>query len=193
MAFQQLEDSIRNILKRLGVLENTPPATVADASSTVRGIVELATSAEAIAGTDTARAVTPEGANALVAAALASGESVVSWRSNNVLTATTVKMQAGYIRVQGVNTALLESSFNFQETYTGTPTVTVTMAGGRSNGGTPGTFNPSGLSHVGHKEMAVVKTVTGTGATFSITRNDGSNLNSSFEYYFSVLIIGVRA
>jgi hypothetical protein len=61
MAFQQLEDSIRNILKRLGVLENTPPATVADASSTVRGIVELATSAEAIAGTDSTKAVTATG------------------------------------------------------------------------------------------------------------------------------------
>jgi hypothetical protein len=61
MAFQQLEDSIRNILKRLGVLENTPPATVADASSTVRGIVELATSAEAVAGTDSTRAITATG------------------------------------------------------------------------------------------------------------------------------------
>jgi hypothetical protein len=37
-----------------------------DASTSNKGIVELATSAEAVAGTDTSRAVTPAGANALV-------------------------------------------------------------------------------------------------------------------------------
>ena len=46
--------------------EGTP---VPDASITVKGIVELATVAEAEAGTDTARAVTPEGVAAAIAAA----------------------------------------------------------------------------------------------------------------------------
>jgi hypothetical protein len=36
--------------------------TIADASDTVKGIVELATTAEVLAGTDTVRAVTPKGA-----------------------------------------------------------------------------------------------------------------------------------
>jgi hypothetical protein len=45
--------------------EGTP---VPDASTTVKGIVELATVAEAEAGTDTARAVTPEGVAAAIAA-----------------------------------------------------------------------------------------------------------------------------
>ena len=40
--------------------------TVADASATVKGIVELATDAEATTGTDTARAVTPAGVTAVV-------------------------------------------------------------------------------------------------------------------------------
>ena len=46
--------------------EGTP---VPDASTTVKGIVEMATVAEAEAGMDTARAVTPEGVAAALAAA----------------------------------------------------------------------------------------------------------------------------
>jgi len=40
--------------------------TVPSASDTVQGIVELATQAEALAGTDTVRAVTPDGARAVM-------------------------------------------------------------------------------------------------------------------------------
>lgn len=43
---------------------STAPASVVDASETAKGIVELATTAEAVTGTDTARAVTPAGLKA---------------------------------------------------------------------------------------------------------------------------------
>lgn len=46
---------------------STPAISVATSSTTVKGVVELATSAEAITGTDTARAVTPKAASDLVA------------------------------------------------------------------------------------------------------------------------------
>jgi hypothetical protein len=46
---------------------STPAISVATASTTVKGVVELATSAEAITGTDTSRAVTPKAASDLVA------------------------------------------------------------------------------------------------------------------------------
>jgi hypothetical protein len=47
--------------------------TPADASTTVKGIVELATSAETITGSDTVRAVTPAGLHAKVASETAKG------------------------------------------------------------------------------------------------------------------------
>jgi hypothetical protein len=46
---------------------STPAISVANASTGAKGVVELATSAEAITGTDTSRAVTPKGASDLVA------------------------------------------------------------------------------------------------------------------------------
>lgn len=50
-------------------IENLAAGAVPDASTTVKGKVELATVAEAEAGTDTTRAVTPEGLAAAIAAA----------------------------------------------------------------------------------------------------------------------------
>lgn len=49
----------------------TPDNLIPDASATVKGKVELATSAETITGTDTVRAVTPAGAAAAIAASVA--------------------------------------------------------------------------------------------------------------------------
>jgi hypothetical protein len=108
MAFQQLEDSIRNILKRLGVLENTPPATVADASSTVRGIVELATSAEAIAGTDSTRAVT---ATALAASRLRPTQGVIP-SSVAVGSGSATVNSDGLITFTGVSSVSLNNVFD---------------------------------------------------------------------------------
>lgn len=53
-------------------IENLAAGAVPDASTTVKGKVELATVAEAEAGTDTTRAVTPEG----VAAAIANNQGI---------------------------------------------------------------------------------------------------------------------
>lgn len=46
---------------------STPAISVATSTTSAKGVVELATSAETITGTDTARAVTPKGASDLVA------------------------------------------------------------------------------------------------------------------------------
>jgi hypothetical protein len=42
------------------LIEFKPAAALTDASTTAKGVVQLATSAEAVAGTDTAKAVTPK-------------------------------------------------------------------------------------------------------------------------------------
>ena len=55
------------------IIKAATMTTVVDASATALGIVELATSAEVITGTDTTRAVTPAGLQAKVASATALG------------------------------------------------------------------------------------------------------------------------
>lgn len=52
--------------------------TIADASTTVKGKVELATDAEAITGTDTVRAVTPASLKATLDAQPPSGDFLVN-------------------------------------------------------------------------------------------------------------------
>jgi len=89
--------------------------TVADASETVKGIVELATNAEAQTGTDTSRAVTPAG---IAASSLGRGQTwqnLTGSRSSGVTytnstgkpiqVAVSVDSQAGtqYFVVDGVN------------------------------------------------------------------------------------------
>lgn len=61
------------------------PVTGADATTTVKGIVELATTTEATAGTDTARAVTPAGVKAVADATKA--VTVPRWQPNTAYTA----------------------------------------------------------------------------------------------------------
>ena len=61
-----VDDRVRTELagNRLVVLGRVGGLVLSDASTTVKGIVELATDAETITGTDTARAVTPAGLKA---------------------------------------------------------------------------------------------------------------------------------
>src|SRR5512139_816789 len=54
-----------------------PPAGASSATSTSEGVVELATEAEVITGTDTARAVTPAGVSAAIAEFVPSSSSFV--------------------------------------------------------------------------------------------------------------------
>ena len=63
---------------------------VADASTTVKGVVELATNTEMLgpASTDTARAVTPAGLKAVIDAALPAGGGSISLDDNGDGTAT---------------------------------------------------------------------------------------------------------
>lgn len=63
------------------VIEPFPVATIPDASTTQKGIVELATSAETITGTDTVRAITPAGLQATTA--LTSRKGIAELATNN--------------------------------------------------------------------------------------------------------------
>lgn len=69
-----------------------PLVTVPDATETVKGIVELATTAEAITGTDTTRAVTPAGVAAKVASAVVDASTSAK---GIVELATTAETQSG--------------------------------------------------------------------------------------------------
>lgn len=68
-SWKQPTDSV--VLGTSNIIWTAFNPTVADASETVKGIVELATTAEATTGTDTQRAVTPAGLKAHVDAKLA--------------------------------------------------------------------------------------------------------------------------
>ena len=59
-------DSLAELDAKITALAGATPPAPAAASTTVSGIVELATTTEAKAGTDTARAVTPAGLSATV-------------------------------------------------------------------------------------------------------------------------------
>jgi hypothetical protein len=117
---------------------NQDPTPV-DASTTVKGIVELATSAETITGTDTARAVTPAGLQAKVASTTAKGivelatdgeadagsDTTRAITPSNLPTAVPANMPSASTSVQGK----VELATN-AETITGTDTArAVTPAG----------------------------------------------------------------
>lgn len=81
--------------------ENITSVTVPDASETVKGIVELATNAEVVAGTDTVRAVTPAGLASLTA---------TDARRGLVELATNAETQAGTATDRAVTPANLNST-----------------------------------------------------------------------------------
>jgi len=177
------------VLGRVGGL------VLSDASTTVKGIVELATDAETITGTDPARAVTPAGLAASLTAKLDPGVPTVEvqWQTNATSTATGVQIAIGFGRIQGVATEVRDGSFTFPAAYEGVPVALVGMIGGRNNGGTPGTFDVTGLIHVSGKDIFVLDGTSTTGADLKLSRTDGRNINASWEYYFSFVVFGVLA
>ena len=157
------------------------PTQVAAASSTVAGVVELATDAEAQTGTDTARAITP--ANL---AAVTSTET----RAGVIELATSAEVTAGTDAVRAVTPATLASSkitlstaqattSGAQKIFTSIPswvkriTLTLTGVSGTSTGrmyariGTAGTPETSGYS--GSVTVTTASTaVTSSSAGFSV-------------------------
>lgn len=79
-----------------------PGKTVQSATTSAQGIVELATTAESAAATDTARAVTPAGLASFLASALGAATTSVSGR---VELATTAETQAGTDTARAVTPA----------------------------------------------------------------------------------------
>ena len=157
------------------------PTQVSAASSTVAGVVELATDAEAQTGTDTARAITP--ANL---AAVTSTET----RAGVIELATSAEVTAGTDAVRAVTPATLASSkitlstaqattSGAQKIFTSIPswvkriTLTLTGVSGTSTGrmyariGTAGTPETSGYS--GSVTVTTASTaVTSSSAGFSV-------------------------
>ena len=79
---------------------STPAISVATASTTVKGVVELATSAEAITGTDTSRAVTPKAASDLVADRQGDVRFVKSYQAGSTTYTVNHALSAAAVMVQ---------------------------------------------------------------------------------------------
>jgi hypothetical protein len=103
--------------------------TVVDATETIKGIVELATVAEAIAGTSTVHAVTPAGSKAAWNLAWPIGAvfiSVVSTNPNTLLGFGTWTAFATGRTIVGIDSG--QTEFNVVEETGGTKTHTLTIA-----------------------------------------------------------------
>lgn len=134
--------------------------TAVPASTTVAGVVELATTAEATTGTDTARAVTPAGLKASVDAASTADRA----RANHTGTQAASSISDLTETVQDIVGALIVAGTGTVVSYddtAGTFTITAT-------GGTGGTTDPE-----------IVRDVIGTalvaGAGVQITLNDAGD------------------
>lgn len=93
----------------------TTPSAVAAASTTAAGIIEIATDAETLTGTDTARAVTPANLTAKIAALVSGGPSKIVFGS------VTFQCGTGTCSVAGtLNT--------FPTAFSGTPTAVIVTA-----------------------------------------------------------------
>ena len=107
-----------------GSANATISATVAQASTTVAGKVELATSAETITGTDTARAVTPAGLAAVVASTTQAGlvelatttETETGTDLERAVTPNAMRLHPGvaraWVNFNGAGTVAIRSSRN---------------------------------------------------------------------------------
>jgi hypothetical protein len=137
-------------------------AAVQAASTTVSGIVELATSAETITGTDAARAITPAG--------LAGAKNAASGYAG--LSAT---YQIQFKNTAGTFTSLLTNANTAARTYTFPDTTgTVVLGGGTCSGASSGTNTgdepAASTTIIGVVELATsAETITGTDTARAVT------------------------
>ena len=138
-----------------------PDNLIPDASTTVKGKVELATSAETITGTDTARAVTPAGAAAAIAASVANYQPLDS-------DLTAFSSHPTYITTLNINPLfapqgfLINGKISVTDTGSGLTVAIKTLAG----------TDPSATDPVYCRIGDTVRTIS---AALSVTKADGTN------------------
>lgn len=138
-----------------------PDNLIPDASDTVKGKVELATSAETITGTDTARAVTPAGAAAAIAASVANYQPLDS-------DLTAFSSHPTYITTLNINPLfapqgfLINGKISVTDTGSGLTVAIKTLAG----------TDPSATDPVYCRIGDTVRTIS---AALSVTKADGTN------------------
>jgi len=164
----------------LVVLGRVGGLVLSDASTTVKGIVELATDAETISGTDAVRAVTPAGLSAALESHLQLGT------TNSVAKMVT---QYGIGKIRGVAVPIISEKVTFPVAFFSTPVVLATDFGGRSFGA----FDPSGLAIISGTEIVSLTGTTTTKFVVRLSRTNNNNLNSNFDYYYSWSATGVLA
>lgn len=134
---------------------------IPDASDTVKGKVELATSAETITGTDTARAVTPAGAAAAIAASVANYQPLDS-------DLTAFSSHPTYITTLNINPLfapqgfLINGKISVTDTGSGLTVAIKTLAG----------TDPSATDPVYCRIGDTIRTIS---AALSVTKADGTN------------------
>ena len=138
-----------------------PDNLIPDASTTVKGKVELATSAETITGTDTVRAVTPAGAAAAIAASVANYQPLDS-------DLTAFSSHPTYITTLNINPLfapqgfLINGKISVTDTGSGLTVAIKTLAG----------TDPSATDPVYCRIGDTVRTIS---AALSVTKADGTN------------------
>lgn len=154
------------------------PASPPSASTTVKGIVELATSAETISGTDTERAITPAG--------LASTTATVS-RAGLVELATNTETQDGTDTQRAVTPASLSARVG-TESQSGIlqlATQAEAMAGTESSKAMTAIRVAQSINSRLAAEYSAQYTVS-PGSIFSITHSKG--IDASIEFVFVCLV-----
>ena len=152
----------------------------APASTTASGIVELATSAETIAGTDAVRAVTPAG----LSSALESHRQLDT--TNSVAKMVT---QYGIGKITGLAATIISETVTFPVAFASVPVVIANSIGGRANGA----FDPSGLFAPSGREFSPIEATSATSFNMNIRRADFANLDATKDYYYSWAATGVLA
>jgi hypothetical protein len=98
--------------------------------------------------------------------------------------------QFGVGKITGTASASIFETITFPVAFVGVPSVVVSAGSGR----TPqGAFNEVGVGGITGKEVASRYSITTTGFTLSISLTSGTNLNSSYDYYYDWIAYGVLA
>jgi hypothetical protein len=167
-----------NVLTSNGITwASTAPSSVVDASETAKGIVELATTAEAVTGTDIERAVTPAG---LKAATDALNLSAITLGTTQATTSgTTIDFGSIPAGVKQVVLSLSNVSFSANS---------LNLSFRLGTGGTPqSTGYESGAASIAVTANTTVGNVASTGFVLPTTGVSGSGVGVSGSITFTLL------
>jgi hypothetical protein len=97
--------------------------------------------------------------------------------------------QFGMGKISGAASVSINEVITFPVPFAGIPSVVVSCIGGRSSGA----YNDSDLGTVSGSEVTTISNTTSTTFKAYILRNNNSNLNAGFDYYYSWVAYGVLA